>query len=125
MSQRVVGRVGRLEAKREEIRAELESVTGEIDALERQLGRRGRPRGARRPNARRLNGVTVQDAVVQLLREKGEPLHYKEIARILEEEERYRTRSKNFLSTVAISIMRDERIVRVRPGVYSLRDGSA
>ncbi|NNE43016.1 MAG: hypothetical protein HKN12_02310 [Gemmatimonadetes bacterium] len=121
MSERPTGRVARLETKRDGIRKELESVNAEIEELGKQLGRRGRARGGRRPNARRLNGVTVQDAIVELLRETGEPLHYRDIARILVEEERYRTRSKNFLSTVAISIMRDERIERVESGVYRLR----
>jgi hypothetical protein len=117
-------RTARLERRREALRREIAGVSEEIARLEKDLGRRSRSSGAgrRRPNARRLNDVTVQDAVVALLREKKRPMHYKDITRLLQEENRYRTRSKNFLSTVAISIMRDERVRRVEPGVYALRD---
>jgi hypothetical protein len=113
------GRIGRLETKRDRIREQIRGVDEEIAALEKQLGRRRL--GVRRPNARRLNDITVQDAVVELLRDEGAPMHYRDIARRLVEEERYQTRSKNFLSTVAISIMRDDRIERTEPGVYQLR----
>ena len=78
----------------------------------------------RKPNARRLNDITVKDAIVQLLRKKRRPMHYKDISRILQKEGIYRTKSKNFLSTVAISIMRDKRLKRVEPGVYTLRKGA-
>jgi hypothetical protein len=50
-------------------------------------------------------------------------MHYKDITEALLEQGIYRTRSKNFLSTVAISIMRDKRLKRVEPGVYTLRKG--
>lgn len=116
--------VRRLREKRGRLQGEIRAATEEIRALERTLGngsRSARAARGRRPNARRLNGVTVQDAIVHLLRERKEAMHYREIKRILVEEGRYRTKSKNFLSTVAISIMRDERVKRVGPGVYRLK----
>jgi hypothetical protein len=48
-------------------------------------------------------------------------MHYREIAETLQREERYVTRSRNFLSTVAITILRDKRFKRVEPGIYGLK----
>jgi hypothetical protein len=116
-------RVERLRAKRDQLREQIKETSREIGRLERQLAAARRSAGAtkRRPNARRLNDVTVSDAIVQLLREKRKAMHYKDITRILLEEGRYRTKSRSFLSTVAISIQRDPRVKRVEPGVYKLK----
>jgi len=95
--------------------------------MERLLGvTRSRKRvvPARKPNARRLNELTVKDAIVKVLKKKKRPMHYKDITETLLKEGIYRTKSKNFLSTVAISIMRDRRLKRVKPGVYALRKGA-
>lgn len=118
-------RVSRLREKRDRLRDEIREMGREIGRLEKQVGtgRKGPAAGARRPNARRLNDVTVSDAIVQLLRERRKAMHYKDITRILLQEGRYRTKSKSFLSTVAISIARDPRVKRVEPGVYRLKRG--
>jgi hypothetical protein len=115
----------RLREKRDRLRREIKETGREIGRLERYLAARRKGAGARvrRPNARRLNDVTVSDAIVQLLRERGKAMHYKDIARILLDEGRYRTKSGSFLSTVAISIKRDPRVKRVEPGIYKLRRG--
>ena len=119
-------RVKRLRVKRDKIVREIRSLDREIGRLEGQLRvRRSRRRAPlvplRKPNARRLNEITVKDAVVKLLRRKKRPMHYKEITKALLKEGLYKTKSRNFLSTVAISIMRDRRLKRVEPGVYALR----
>jgi hypothetical protein len=101
----------------------------DIRALERETGKKVSRPGTRlpesavvrRPNARRLNEGTVADAIVDLLRSKRKPMHYREIAETLQREERYVTRSRNFLSTVAITILRDKRFKRVEPGIYGLK----
>jgi hypothetical protein len=117
----------RLRPKREKVLRGIRAVDREIGQIERKLGvNRSKRRSAtllRKPNARRLNELTVKDAVVKLLRKKRRPMHYKDITRTLLDEGIYRTKSKSFLSTVAISIMRDKRIKRVEPGVYTLRKG--
>jgi hypothetical protein len=105
---------------------QLERLDREIASVEKELGigrrtRRTTAKPKRRPNARRLNDVTVKDAIATLLREKKRPMHYRDIAKLLVKEKRYRTRSRNFLSTVAITILRDKRLKRVEPGVYALR----
>jgi hypothetical protein len=122
-------RVKRLRRKQSKIYNEIRGLDREIGRLRKDLGLgRGRRNPSvaplRRPNARRLNELTVKDAIVKLLKERRRPMHYKEITEILLEEGRYRTRSKNFLSTVAITIMRDRRLKKVKPGVYALRKGA-
>jgi hypothetical protein len=117
-------RVKKLRARREGIVREIRALDREIARTERALGiRRRRTAPARKPNARRMNELTVKDAVVKVLRSRKRPMHYKDITETLIKSGIYRTRSKNFLSTVAISIMRDKRLRRVKPGVYTLRKG--
>jgi len=118
-------RIRSLRRRRDRLQRDVRALEQEIEKAEKQLGDGARRRHAvkRRPNARRLNEVTVADAVVQLLRERKKPMHYKDITRTLLEEGRYRTRSRSFLSTVAISIQRDRRVRRVEPGIYTLRRG--
>jgi hypothetical protein len=122
-------RVRRLRVRREKLATEIRRLDQEIGKVEKELGlgRGGRQRLSipplRRPNARRLNDLTVKDAIVKLLREKRRPMHYKEITETLLKEGRYKTKSKNFLSTVAITIMRDDRLEKVKPGVYGLKKG--
>jgi hypothetical protein len=117
----------RLKSRREELMTQLKDLDAEIKDAERITGlSAGKARGGagvvlRRPNARRMNDVTVKDAIVDLLREKRKPMHYKDITDTLLREGRYKTKSKNFLSTVAITIMRDKRLKRVEPGIYALR----
>ncbi len=126
MPRRTSARVEQLRAKREKIVRELRDVNREIGRMERMLGvsrSRRSAMPARKPNARRLNELTVKDAIVKVLRKKKRPMHYKDITETLLAEGIYRTKSKNFLSTVAISIMRDKRLKRVEPGVYALRKG--
>jgi hypothetical protein len=68
-----------------------------------------------------MNDVTVRDAIVGLLQAKKKPMHYRDIANTLLKEGRYRTKSRNFLTTVAITILKDSRVKRVEPGIYALR----
>lgn len=123
MSATAVRRIRNLRQKRDRLRAEIKDTEREIGRLEKHLGpgRRHAAGVIRRPNARRMNDVTVSDAIVQLLRERKKAMHYKDITRILLKEGRYRTKSKSFLSTVAISIARDTRVKRVEPGIYKLK----
>jgi len=120
----------RLKSRREELATEVKDLDYDIKEAERITGlKAGKARGGagiilRRPNARRMNEVTVKDAIVDLLREKKKPMHYKAITDTLLKEGRYKTKSTNFLSTVAITIMRDKRLKRVEPGVYTLRKGA-
>ncbi|MDP6461589.1 MAG: HTH domain-containing protein [Gemmatimonadota bacterium] len=130
MAQDVSARQQKARDRRDELKRRLSVLQAEVDEVQeglyfhRPAGQRRRktiPAGARRPNARRLNDTTVKDAIVDLLREKKKPMHYKDIAQTLEEEGRYRTKSSNFLSTVAITILRDKRLKRHEPGVYGLK----
>lgn len=122
-------RVRRLKAKRDKLVKQIVEMDRDIRALERETGKKVSRPGTRlpesavvrKPNARRLNEGTVADAIVDLLRSKRKPMHYREIAETLQREERYVTRSRNFLSTVAITILRDKRFKRVEPGIYGLK----
>jgi hypothetical protein len=121
--------VKRLRIKRDKVVREIRSLDRAIDSVESQLGvgssRRRRAASVaasrRRPNARRLNERTVKDAIFGLLARRKRPMHYKDIAETLLRERLYKTRSKNFPSTVAITMIRDKRLKRVGEGMYTLR----
>ena len=129
MAEATSPRVRRLEAKRARLVKQILDLNREIREIERQTGKKAPPSTARlpesavvrKPNARRLNQGTVADAIVRLLKSRRRPMHYREIAEVLQRDGLYVTKSKNFLSTVAITILRDKRFKRVEPGVYDLK----
>jgi hypothetical protein len=113
---------------------ELESELAELDRTlgqssggprgRRGMGRPGRPVGrvnGRRPNARRLNKISLGDAIVQVMNARNKPVHYKDLTVAIEKRGLYKTRSKNLLSTVAVTLKRDRRFRKVEPGIYALR----
>jgi hypothetical protein len=108
-------------------------LESELAQLDRTLGQNsghgrgrgpGRPAGrtiGRRPNARRLNKISLGDAIVQVMNARSRPVHYKDLTMAIEKRGLYKTRSKNLLSTVAVTLKRDRRFRKVEPGVYALR----
>jgi hypothetical protein len=88
-------------------------------------GRPGRPAGGmargRKPNARRLNKISLGDAIVQVMSARSKPVHYKDLTSAIEKRGLYKTKSKNLLSTVAVTLKRDRRFRKVEPGIYALK----
>lgn len=78
-------------------------------------------RTTRRPNARRLNEISLADAMEQVMRARKNPIHYKDLMQTIQKRGLYRTKSKNLLSTIAVTLKRDTRFKKVEPGLYSLR----
>lgn len=74
----------------------------------------------RKPNARRLNDISLADAIEQVLRGKRS-MHYKELTEAIQKEDLYRTKSKNLLSTVAVTLKRNPRFKKISPGIYALK----
>jgi hypothetical protein len=114
---------------------ELESELAQLDRTlgqgssesrgRRNAGRPGRPAGrisgGRRPNARRLNKISLGYAIVQVMTARSKPVHYKDLTSAIERRGLYKTKSKNLLSTVAVTLKRDRRFRKVEPGIYALR----
>jgi hypothetical protein len=104
--------------------AELDRTLGQSSGGPRGRGGMGRPAGranGRRPNARRLNKISLGDAIVQVMNARNKPVHYKDLTVAIEKRGLYKTRSKNLLSTVAVTLKRDRRFRKVEPGIYALR----
>lgn len=74
----------------------------------------------RRPNARRLNKITLGEALVKVMASRSKPVHYKELTELVGKRGFYKSESKNLLSTVAVTLKRDKRFKKVKPGVYEL-----
>jgi hypothetical protein len=122
----------RLLARRKQLEAalaKLDRVLGAPSASQKgkkaRKGRPGRPakttRVHRRPNARRMNKISLGDAIARVMAARSKPIHYKDLTSQIEKRGLYKTNSRNLLSTVAVTLKRDKRFRKVEPGMYSLR----
>jgi hypothetical protein len=113
----------RLQAKRKKLAAELKKIDRQVELALAKTARsngRGAPH-KRRPNARRLNEISLADALERVFRNRKRPVHYKDLTKLVTKRGLYKTRSKNLLSTVAVTLKRDKRFKKVEPGMYTLR----
>ncbi len=106
--------------KRRSLESSLRKVEKEIRAAA-AAARRADGKIIRKPNARRLNDISLGDAMEKVMRGRKRPVHYKELTDLITERQLYRTKSKNLLSTVAVTLKRDRRFKKVEPGYYALR----
>lgn len=114
--------LARLVAKQKRLQKELHQVEQSLERAkngERHARKAGAP--VRKPNARRLNDISLADALVKVLASRKGPVHYKDLTETVVRRKFYRTRSKNLLSTVAVTLKRDKRFKKVEPGFYALR----
>ena len=99
-------------------------LEAQLAKLSNQIGTNGGRSNApieRRPNARRLNDITLAEALEKALGSKRRTMHYKDLTDAVVKRGLYRTKSKNLLSTVAVTLMRDQRFKKVKPGIFALR----
>ena len=109
-------------AKRKKLEAELRKLDAIAVSPSSQPARNAKaPKKARRPNARRLNKITLAEALHRVMTSRGKPTHYKELADTVLKRGLYRTKSKNLLPTVMVTLTRDERFKRTEPGIFALR----
>ena len=123
----------RLAAKKRKLEAELRKIerltSGNSIAAPAKAGRKGGRKAGRkasgkvkrRPNARRLNEISLADALERVMTSRKKPIHYKDLTEAVVQRKLYRTRSKSLLSTVAVTLKRDKRFKKVEPGLYALR----
>ena len=113
-------------AKRRKLEAELRKLEHLAGGAVGGPGRRGAGRAQstkiiRKPNARRLNKISLAEALAQVMTARKQPIHYKDLTDTVLKRKLYRTKSKNLLSTVAVTLKRDGRFKKVKPGLYGLR----
>lgn len=113
----------RLQAKRKKLEAELRKIDKQVAKAAAATAKVGRGGGAvrRRPNARRLNDVSLADALAKVFKSRRSPVHYKDLTDTVVKRGLYKTRSKNLLSTVAVTLKRDKRFKKVEPGMYVMK----
>ena len=112
----------RLRKKRRKLEAELKKVNHQVQMAAAQATRTARGGSVRRrPNARRLNEISLADALAKVFRSRKNPIHYKDLTDAVIKRGLYRTRSKNLLSTVAVTLKRDKRFKKVEPGMYVMK----
>ncbi|MFN8179080.1 MAG: winged helix-turn-helix domain-containing protein [bacterium] len=112
--------LAKVRAKRQKLEAEL----AELDAVIGGGSSKRRARSGvvieRKPNARSLNDIPLADALEKVLRAAKKPVHYKALTETVVKRGLYRTKSKNLLTTVAITLKRDGRFKKVRPAIWTL-----
>lgn len=112
-------KLSRLMARRRQLETDLKKVGQQIQAATVSAKAEGKIQ--RRPNARRLNEISLADALEKVMRGRKTPIHYKDLTDAVVDRKLYRTRSRNLLSTVAVTLKRDRRFRKVEPGFYALR----
>lgn len=115
-------RMKELDRKRRKLEAELQrldTIRGSKAAGGRKASGAGKIK--RKPNARRLNDISLAEALTQVMQSRKKPIHYKELTDTVQKRNLYRTKSKNLLSTVAVTLKRDGRFKKVEPGLYALK----
>ena len=114
-------KLSRLQAKRKKLEAELKKIDRQVaKAATVKVGHTG-DIVRRRPNARRLNEGSLADALVKVFKGRKSPVHYKDLTDTVVKRGLYKTRSKNLLSTVAVTLKRDKRFKKVEPGMYVMK----
>ncbi len=68
-----------------------------------------------------MNKISLGDAIARVMGARSKPIHYKDLTSQIERRGLYKTKSRNLLSTVAVTLKRDRRFRKVEPGMYSLR----
>lgn len=130
-------RIGSLRGLREGLQEQLREVHHELNSVDRrieaaeELYRRefeGEPpetTAAQRPRSTRIRGSDVgqppwREAVLDVLRKEGQPLHAKEIWRRLQESGFQTSAADPLRSVVAIAIRSPDQIHRVGPNTFAL-----
>ena len=111
-------------AKRKKLEAELAKLdAGTASPRMASARKKQSSKGAkvRRPNARRLNKITLAEALHRVMTSRGKPTHYKDLADTVLKRGLYRTKSKNLLPTVMVTLTRDGRFKRTEPGMFALK----
>jgi septal ring factor EnvC (AmiA/AmiB activator) len=113
----------RLRAKRKKLEAELKQIDKQVAKAATHASKANRNGSGlrRRPNARRLNDTSLADALAKVFKTRKKPIHYKDLTNTVIRRGLYKTRSKNLLSTVAVTLKRDKRFKKVEPGMYVMK----
>ncbi|MCA9753853.1 MAG: hypothetical protein KC591_16770 [Gemmatimonadetes bacterium] len=105
--------------RKRELESELRKVErayrGALAAAQAHDGKR-----RRKPNARRLNDISLAEAMVQVMKARRKPIHYRDLMEAIQKRKLYQTNSPNLLSTIAVTLKRDKRFKKAEPGYYTL-----
>lgn len=88
-------------------------------AARRKVARKPAAKRAAR-GRRRGRKQTLAQAIVQLIKDKGRPLRPVEITRMVREEKRYQSKSRNFYNAVMTNLVRSKDIKRTKDGRYTV-----
>jgi hypothetical protein len=85
----------------------------------RPVGKKVVRRVAKKPPAKRPGGI--QDVVVGLIRENGEPMAFKAILANIKKRKLVKTKSKDFANVLRRTLSTSTRVKRVARGVYAVK----
>ncbi|HXF50331.1 MAG TPA: winged helix-turn-helix domain-containing protein [Dehalococcoidia bacterium] len=111
------------EERRHNLEKEIERLRREMTYLEGFLRIHEGPSGeASEPTIELQQYPSLADMVVDLLREAGEPLHYREIEKRLRAKGLYKAGGRDPANTLLAHYFNDPRLFRPRRGTYALRE---
>lgn len=82
----------------------------------RKTARKRAGKGTKRPRGK----VTLAQAIVKLLKDKGRPMRPVEIANLIRAEKRYKSKSKNLYNAVMTNLVRSKNLKKNRAGLYTV-----
>jgi len=117
-----IRRLGEIELERAALLEEMDHIQDRLAALDTEYGALKSLLTSPTPDRRwASHGTSFVEAVYHLLKDAGEPLHYKEIYRQLRDQLFYIGGSAA-LSNLVVQLSRDRRFMRVGRGVYGLAE---
>jgi hypothetical protein len=114
--------VEQLETRRRELEKEIAGIDKKIARLvgkaTRKATRRRAPAGGR--PRKRAAKMRLEDVVIKVLTDRGEPMAFKEILETITAEGLFKSRSKAFDNVLRRTLSTSDKIKRVSRGVYGL-----
>jgi hypothetical protein len=108
--------MGQLTRKRTELEEQLEHIDALLNPTPDDPAEPSAPSEA-------AQGESVADMVVDLLRDNGKPMHYRDIEQELRDKGTIELGGRDPANTLLARYFKDERLYRPARGTYALRDG--
>ena len=124
LREELVGRlreqIRRNEEENERLRDQIRQLNPQVVVVSANARVRGRPPG--RPATRLVrNGMSLREAIVEVLRYATEPLRVKDVV-VLVKQSGYESKAGNFPAMVSISLSQNDQLFeKISRGVYRLR----
>ncbi len=120
------GKLDTLQAKRDRIANELNSINSQISTVLSSVGKVqkiAKKKPAARPKIKKAKQPALATLITEILKEKKKPQSVKEIGEALLQEKKYKTTSKNFSNQLRVLLYQNKKglFKKTGPGSFTLK----